>query len=444
MTDDESPLDGYRQRAQLLAELGRHDEATEELGFALAQAPADPAALTLLARLHLAAGRPGEALAAADAAIAPPRPDIPPLPGPPHPPVPPGPAVSSGSAVPPGPVDQAGGPTPAGPTGSWATPGEAGPPTLPDPSGSSPDRPAPPFGPDRPGTPSLPGPAGAPAPAGPAGGSGPSGEAGARVPTAALVVRAIALADLGEYAESARTADRILAAGPGDAYAQRSAAAILAEARNGQPALNAAWHGVELAPDEPQAHLVLALVAGRLELFDLAERAYREALRLDPELAEARHDPGVLRLERRRWVLALEQVAALAPVQPARAEKLPLWAGLRRLVLIGSGWSLVASLLLAFLAAGGAGASRVVAVLAAAGGALLAWRLSRRVPELGRVVLPALRREDRALAFAVYAVPAGPALLLLFALVGSPWPLVLAIALAVPATLVAATRAGVS
>lgn len=450
MTDDESPLDGYRQRAQLLAELGRHDEATEELGFALALAPTDPAALTLLARLHLAAGRPGEAVAAADAAIAPPRPDPPQLSGPPHPPVPPESVAPPGPGGSPGPADPSGAPAPAGPAGGWAAPGQPGPPTSPDPSGSSPDRPAPPVGSEQPGTPAFSGPAGvpgAPTPAGPAGGAGApgaSGEAGARVPTAALVVRAIALADLGEYAESARTADRILAAGPGDAYAQRSAAAILAEARNGQPALNAAWRGVELAPDEPQAHLVLALVAGRLELFDLAERAYREALRLDPELAEARHDPGVLRLERRRWVLALEQVAALAPVQPARAEKLPLWAGLRRLVLIGSGWSLVASLLLAFLAAGGAGASRVVAVLAAAGGALLAWRLSRRVPELGRVVLPALRREDRALAFAVYAVPAGPALLLLFALVGSPWPLVLAIALAVPATLVAATRAGVS
>lgn len=131
-------------------------------------------------------------------------------------------------------------------------------------------------------------------------------------------------------------------------------------------------------------------------------------------------------------------------MHPTRAEKVPVWAGLRRLVLIGCGWSLVTSLLLAVLAAGGAGASRLVAVLAAAGGGLLAWRLASQVPELGRVVLPVLRREDRPLAFAVYAVPAGPALLLLFALVGSPWPLVAAIAVAVPATLVAGTRAGVS
>ncbi|WP_329015657.1 tetratricopeptide repeat protein [Micromonospora rifamycinica] len=416
MTDDESTLDGYRQRSQLLAELGRYDEAAEELGFALALAPADPSALTLLARLHLAAGRPGAAIAAADAAIG----------GPPHPPeaptafAPPAPSGSPTSSAPSEPPGSSGAPRPVGSAAPSEPPGSPEGPQPVGPPGPPSSRPGPPVG------------------------SGPPGEAPAVVPTAALVIRAIALADLGEYAESARTADRILAAGPTDAYAQRSAAAILAEARNGQPALDAAWRGVELAPDEPQAHLVLALVAGRLELFDLAERAYREALRLDPELAGARDDPGVLRLERRRWVLALEQVAALAPVHPTRAEKVPVWAGLRRLVLIGCGWSLVTSLLLAVLAAGGAGASRLVAVLAAAGGGLLAWRLASQVPELGRVVLPVLRREDRPLAFAVYAVPAGPALLLLFALVGSPWPLVAAIAVAVPATLVAGTRAGVS
>ncbi|WFE62657.1 tetratricopeptide repeat protein [Micromonospora sp. WMMD714] len=413
MTDDESTLDGYRQRSQLLAELGRYDEAAEELGFALALAPADPSALTLLARLHLAAGRPGAAVAAADAAIGGP-PDPPEAPAAFAPPPPSGSPISSAPSAPPSPSGSPIPPVPSEPPGS---PGGSQPVGPPGPPSSRP---------------------------GPAVGSGPPGEAPAVVPTAALVIRAIALADLGEYAESARTADRILAAGPTDAYAQRSAAAILAEARNGQPALDAAWRGVELAPDEPQAHLVLALVAGRLELFDLAERAYREALRLDPELAGARDDPGVLRLERRRWVLALEQVAALAPVHPARAEKVPVWAGLRRLVLIGCGWSLVASLLVAVLAAGGAGASRLVAVLAAAGGGLLAWRLARQVPGLGRVVLPVLRREDRPLAFAVYAVPAGPALLLLFALVGSPWPLVAAITVAVPATMVAGTRAGVS
>ncbi|MGC5017472.1 tetratricopeptide repeat protein [Micromonospora sp. DT47] len=332
-TSDRSAADGYRQRAQLLAELGRYDEAAEELGFALALGPTDAVALTLLARLHLAAGRPAEALAAADSA-----------------------------------------------------------------SAAAPDAVAP------------------------------------------LVARGFALTDLGQYAEAARTADRILAAAPADAYAQRSGAALLADARNGQPALHAAWRGVELAPDESQAHLVLALVSGRLELFDLAERAYREALRLDPELAEARHDPGVLRLERRRWAEALEQVAALAPVDPGRALAPARPDDLRRLVFQGAAWSLVTSVLIALLAPGGEGLSRAAAALAALGGALFVWRRARRLPELTRVVLPALLRTDRPLALAVYAVAAGPALLLLYALVGTPWPLVAAIAVTTAAELTVLSR----
>ncbi|MEH0841339.1 tetratricopeptide repeat protein [Micromonospora sp. CPCC 205711] len=331
---ERSAADGYRDRAQLLAELGRYDEAAEELAAGIVAQPGDGAALTLLARVQLAAGRPREALAAADSASA-----------------------AAPGAVPP------------------------------------------------------------------------------------LVARGFALTDLGEYAEAAGTADRILAVAPADAYAQRAGAALLAEARNGQPALNAAWRGVELAPDEPQAHLVLALVAGRLDLFDLAERAYREALRLDPELAGAEDDPGVLRLERRRWAEALAQVAALAPIRPEGSGTLGVGEGIRRLVLVGGGWSLVASLLSAVLAGGGAGASRVFAGLAAAGGALLLWRLAGRVPELTRTVLPALRREDRSLALAVYAVAAGPALLLLYALVGTPWPLVATIAVVAAAELAFLSRA---
>ncbi|MEH0934351.1 tetratricopeptide repeat protein [Micromonospora psammae] len=331
---DRSAADGYRQRAQLLAELGRYDEAAEELGFALALGPTDAVALTLLARLHLAAGRPAEALTAADSA-----------------------------------------------------------------SAAAPDAVAP------------------------------------------LVARGFALTDLAEYAEAARTADRILTIAPTDAYAQRSGAALLAEARNGQPALHAAWRGVELAPEESQAHLVLALVAGRLELFDLAERAYREALRLDPELADARDDPGVLRLERRRWAEALELVAATAPVEPGRALAPAGPDDLRRLVVRGAAWSLVASVLIAVLASGGAGLSRVAALLAALGGALFVRRLARRVPELVRVVLPALLRTDRPLALAGYAVAAGPLLLLLYALVGTPWPLVVAIAVAAAAELTVLGRA---
>ncbi|HEY0698330.1 MAG TPA: hypothetical protein VGD43_11040, partial [Micromonospora sp.] len=214
-----------------------------------------------------------------------------------------------------------------------------------------------------------------------------------------------------------------------DAYAQRSAAAILAGSRNGQPALDAAWRGVELAPEEPQAHLVLAMVAARLHLFDLAERGYTEALRLDPELAGARHDPGVLRLERRRYAEALEALAEYAATDlpwrdPARISP----TGLHRLVLFGAGYSIVAAVLAAFLASGGGdGTSRLWAGFSAVIGFLLVWRYAARVPEFTAKVLPALAREDRPFALAVYAVLAAPCLILLYAFVGTPWPLVLAI-----------------
>ncbi|MEU5906348.1 tetratricopeptide repeat protein [Micromonospora sp. NPDC047527] len=336
-TPDRSAADGYLDRAQLLAELGRHDEAATELTYGLALKPADPEALTMLARVHLAAGRPADALTAADAAVA-----------------------AAPEALPP------------------------------------------------------------------------------------LVVRAMALADLERYGESAATADRLLALGPADAYAQRSAAAILADSRNGQPALNAAWRGVELAPQEPQAHLVLGLVAARLELFDLAERAYGEALRLDPRLADVGQDVGVIRLEQRRWSVALEHLAEAATISPKRMDSGRTIAyGLHRLVLYGAGWSLVAAVVVAFAAAANDGFSRVLAVLAALTGGIVVWQLAARLPGLTRTILPSLLHSDRALALAVYAVAAAPVLLLAYAVVGSPWPLVLAIATTTIAEFAIFTRTAV-
>ncbi|WP_433687363.1 tetratricopeptide repeat protein [Micromonospora carbonacea] len=329
---------GYLQRAQLLADLGRYDEAAGEVGLALALEPANAEALTTLARVHLAAGRPAEARAAAEAALA--------------------------------------------------------------------------VAPDT---------------------------------VAALVARGLALVEQGEYAEAAGTAGRLLAAAD-DAYAQRSAAAILSGSRNGQPALNAAWRGVELAPEESQAHLVLALVAARLRLYDLAERAYREALRLDPELDRAGDEPGIVRLERRRYASALAELAENVPAVQA-APAVPdsprgVVDDLRRLVLYGAGWTLVGAVLVAVAAAGvsSSGPSRFLAVLVAVSGAVLGWLLAARVPGLTRTVLPGLLGSDRSLALAVYAVAAGPLLLLLYAVVGTPWPLVAAIAVAAVAELAVFSR----
>ena len=208
----ETTPEEYRQRALLLADLGRYDEAAEEIAAGLAVEPDEPSLLATLARIHLAADQPAEALVAADRAAA----------------------------------------------------------TTP-----------------------------------------------AQLPS--LVVRAMALTDSGRYADAARVAGDILRQWPGDAYAQRTGAALLSESRNGQEALNAAWDAVRLAPADAEAHLVLAVVSARLRLFDLAQRAYGQALDLDAGLSDAQRDVGIVRLERRRWAQALEGMADEAALGTADA-----------------------------------------------------------------------------------------------------------------------------
>ncbi|MFF5295485.1 hypothetical protein [Paractinoplanes globisporus] len=200
--DPEITPEEYRQRALLLADLGRYDEAAGEIAAGLTAAPGEPSLLATLARIHLAAEQPTEALAAADRAVA------------------------------------------------------AAPETL-----------------------------------------------------TGLVVQAMAMVDCRRYVDAARVSAEILRRWPADAYAQRTGAALLSESRNGQEALNAAWNGVRVAPAEAEAHLVLAVVAARLRLFDLAQRAYAEALDLEPAIGDAQSDVGIVRFERRRWAKALEDLA---------------------------------------------------------------------------------------------------------------------------------------
>ncbi|WP_430781350.1 hypothetical protein [Actinoplanes sp. G11-F43] len=203
----------HRQRALLFADLGRYDEAADEIAAGLTTAPREAALLSTLARIHLAAAQPAEALAAAERAAA------------------------------------------------------AEPQALP-----------------------------------------------------VLVVHAMALIDSRRYVDAARIAAVILRTWPDDAYAQRTGAALLSESRNGQEALNAAWNGVRVAPKDAEAHLVLAVVAARLRLFDLAQRAYGEALDLDSAIGDAGRDVGIVRLERRRWARAIEglaEEASLGTASPA-------------------------------------------------------------------------------------------------------------------------------
>ncbi|MEU4618503.1 tetratricopeptide repeat protein [Actinoplanes sp. NPDC023801] len=349
MEPDTTPEE-HRQRALLLADLGRYDEAADEIAAGLTAEPHEVNLLATLARIHLAAEQPAEALAAADRAAA------------------------------------------------------AHPEALP-----------------------------------------------------ALVARAMALTDSRRYADAAQIAAEILSRWPDDPYAQRTGAALLSESRNGQEALNAAWNGVKVAPAEAEAHLVLALVAARLRLFDLAQRAYGEALELDSAIADASREAGIVRFERRRWAQALEDLAEEASLSapqepvPANTTETPgtppaatptappvsrptrpvldisgeSAEAVRETVRYGAGGTIVAAVLSAAMTLTSTGISRVWAGLIGVlvFGAVIFW-FRGRLPEPARVVLPRLRNSDRNLAVAVYLTFAAPLFLLAYAVVGGPIPLV--------------------
>ncbi len=378
--ESETTPEEYRQRALLFADLGRYDDAAAEIAAGLAGAPADGGLLVTLARVHIAADQPVEALVAAERAVA-------------------------------------------------AAPGEMGP----------------------------------------------------------LVVRAMALSDNRRFGDAAMVATEILTRWPQDAYAQRTGAALLSESRNGQEALNAAWSGVRIAPAEAEAHLVLAVVAARLRLFDLAQRAYAEALDLDEAVGDAQRDVGIVRLERRRWAVALESLAdeaALGTVaaepdlpraypapdrpepapdayDPAVATRGEVWSpppvsrptgpvldpsgdsasAVRQAVLYGANGVLIAAVLTALMANASAGASRVWAGLIGViiGVAVPAW-LGRRLTEPLGTALGRLRTADRRLAVAAYLTFGAPLMVVVYAVVGGLVPLILAMLFAAAAELLVLTR----
>ncbi|RAK37794.1 hypothetical protein B0I29_10660 [Actinoplanes lutulentus] len=368
--EPETTPEEHRQRAFLLADLGRYDEAAEEIAAGLSSAPQEAKLLTTLATIHLAAEQPDQALAAADRAAS-------------------------------------------------ATPPALG----------------------------------------------------------SLVVRAMALTDCRRFGDAARIAEAILRDHPTDPYAQRTGAALLSEARNGQEALNAAWNGVRVAPAEAEAHLVLAVVAARLRLFDLAQKAYAEALELDSTIGDAASEVGIVRFERRRWARALEDLAEEAslgvppevpetletpetpealerPKKVEKTEPAPVARPFRQVldvsqesadavretVQYAAAGTLVVSVLTAAMTLVNAGISRVwagmIGVLVF--GAVVIW-FSSRLPEPGGVVLRRLRSSNRRLAIAAYLSFVAPLFLLVYAGLGGVATLVTGMILAAVAEVLVVT-----
>jgi tetratricopeptide (TPR) repeat protein len=273
----------------------------------------------------------------------------------------------------------------------------------------------------------------------------------------ALIARGMVLADLGRVDEAVAQAEQILRQGRDNGYACTSAAAILAEVRNGQLALDAAWEGVRLTPDQSRAHLVLGVVAAGLGMEEVAQRAYREALAIDPNLLVAQAALGVARVEQHRYVQALSHLAdqeppapptprELPPSRPPRARQtVPPPGGeaasaeparpprpepsgqLRRLLHYGALYAVAAPLMAAWAFGVGVGAGVVSVLLGLLGVAgLVLWR--SRLAEAAAAELPGGVRSSTAVVTSISGAAVAPALLLVSAVVGAPWPLALAVA----------------
>ena len=204
-------------------------------------------------------------------------------------------------------------------------------------------------------------------------------------------------------------------------------ALIVSQARNGQDALDAAWVAVKLAPEEPRAHLALAVVAGYLGLEDLSQRAAAAAERLNPEVLRMLEGPVGPQLLRGR---PDRPVSAGMPAMESPAEEMkraPMSSTVRRILRGGAAVSVIPPLVVAGFGAGTSYAS-LIAVIAAIVAVIILAVLWRRLPDHHQEGVRVEARQDRAVMFAVICVAAGPVLVALFGLFGNPMLLAGAIA----------------
>lgn len=120
----------------------------------------------------------------------------------------------------------------------------------------------------------------------------------------AMITRGYALADADRREEALQAAASLLDLDRTSWLYHIHYALITRRAGAGQPALDAAWNAVNLAPEQPRTHLTLAAVAESLDLDDLARRSRRPAADLDPETAgpQAQRLPPEARRRQRAFV----------------------------------------------------------------------------------------------------------------------------------------------
>jgi Flp pilus assembly protein TadD len=113
------------------------------------------------------------------------------------------------------------------------------------------------------------------------------------------LIASLALWRLGRIEEASERARRAVATDPHDFAAVSLLARILSVAGFHDDARAAAANAADLAPDQPEAHLTMGIVAAAAGERDAARVSFREVLALDPANGAAHHELARLRLRHR-------------------------------------------------------------------------------------------------------------------------------------------------
>lgn len=220
----------------------------------------------------------------------------------------------------------------------------------------------------------------------------------------ALRLRALALSKLGRHAEAEEAALAAVRLDPEDFANHHTVAHVLHDFTNGRRlmpaelmrARNAALRSVELAPNEPAAHLISGLTAGAVGQRDVERACYEEALRLDPSNAMAMNNLAAMDADRARLGSAAKRIVAGLRMDPQEEMLRRNLDGIAlRLIRRVFNVMLLSGVLIfvVFAVSEGAWLPRaVVGVLSICGYALVAWLTLRHLPQGARRHLRGLFR----------------------------------------------------
>ncbi|WP_287041678.1 tetratricopeptide repeat protein [Mycobacterium sp.] len=138
----------------------------------------------------------------------------------------------------------------------------------------------------------------------------------------AMRIYALALDGQGQGQEALRMARRTVTEHPNEPLAYRLLALVLKKARHCEEALVAVDEALRLAPADVDGLILRGSILYDLDLVRQSNAAYRQALSLDPDNAEATHNLAVNRLSSGRLTRSMRGLLGAGAMDPALGDLL--------------------------------------------------------------------------------------------------------------------------